>query len=159
MPTLPYDAAFGQPPYDEALTGMILTGPDGHRGWDIALRAVRRVTHVHRDTAKVYDGIGGGMAFSDLSESHFSIYDFGRLTLSNACTDMRESGRQSRLWRDLVPILWFRTMQFWGTYQGYRRSGPITQALRQTFYYPPGSNDGGPDPRDVRPILYGDPQE
>jgi hypothetical protein len=100
------------------------------------------------------------MAFKRIfPESHFSIYDLGRLTLSKAWRDMWESGRQSRLWRDLVSILWFRTMQFWGTYQGYRRSGPITQALRQTFYYPPGSGDGGSHARDVHPIRYADPPE
>jgi hypothetical protein len=27
-------------------------------------------------------------------------------------------------------------MQFWGTYQGYRSSGPLTWQLKQRFYYP-----------------------
>ena len=33
-------------------------------------------------------------------------------------------------------IFWFRLAQFWGTYQGFRHSGPLTAQLRQTFYYP-----------------------
>jgi glycosyltransferase involved in cell wall biosynthesis len=152
-------------PYDETLTG--LEDVDWAKwaqgqGYRVAYSAQAEITHTHRETPrKVYQRYRReGMAFKRIfPESHFSIYDFWRLTLSNALTDIRESGRQTRLARDLVSILWFRTMQFWGTYQGYRRSGPITQALRQTFYYPPGSIDGGPDPRDVSPIRYGDPQE
>jgi glycosyltransferase involved in cell wall biosynthesis len=154
---------WGSRPYDEALTGL----EDVEwakwamgQGYRVAYAAHAEVTHIHRETPRrVYERYRReGMAFKRIfPESHFSIYDFGRLTLSNAWTDMRESGRQSRLRRDLASIVWFRTMQFWGTYQGYRRSGPITQALRRTFYYPPGSTDGGPDPRDVSPIRYADP--
>ena len=152
-------------PYDESLTGLEdvdwAKWAQG-RGYRVAYAAHAEVTHIHRETPRrVYERYRReGMAFKRIfPESHFSIYDFGRLTVSNAWTDMRESGRQSRLWRDLASIVWFRTMQFWGTYQGYRRSGPITQALRQTFYYPPGSIVGGPDPRDVSPIRYADPPE
>lgn len=152
-------------PYDEALTGLEdvewAKWAQG-QGYRVAYAAHAEVTHVHQETPRrVYERYRReGMAFKRIfPESHFSIYDFGRLTLSNAWTDMRASARQSRVWRDLVSIIWFRTMQFWGTYQGYRRSGPITQALRQTFYYPPGPLDNGPDSRDVSPIRYADPPE
>ena len=46
-------------------------------------------------------------------------------------------------------------MQFWGTYQGYRSSGALTQALRQTFYYPPSTSTPRA-PREVEPIDYKD---
>ena len=44
-------------------------------------------------------------------------------------------------------------MQFWGTYQGYRNSSAVTQALRQTFYYPPSLSTTAPR-REVEPITY-----
>jgi len=152
-------------PYDETLTG--LEDVDWAKwalgqGYRVAYASSAEITHIHRETPRrVYERYRReGMAFKRIfPESHFSIYDFARLTISNAWTDVRESGRRSRLWRDLASIIWFRTMQFWGTYQGYRRSGPITQALRQTFYYPPGSIVGDPGPRDVSPIRYVDPPE
>ncbi len=53
------------------------------------------------------------------------------------------------LLRNMASIFWFRTMQFWGTYQGYRTSGPLTAHLRQTFYYPRGT-DALSDARDER---------
>jgi len=52
-------------------------------------------------------------------------------------------------------IFWFRWMQFWGTYRGYRQSGPLTWQLRQTFYYPRGT--GAPltsHGREIAPINY-----
>jgi hypothetical protein len=49
----------------------------------------------------------------------------------------------------------FRAMQFWGTYQGYRRSGPLTWKLKQTFYYPAASlENSGTKPRNIEPIRY-----
>jgi hypothetical protein len=97
-----------------------------------------------------------GMAFKRIfPESHFSIYDFARLTLSNIARDAQEAGRQHVAWREYPSLLWFRVMQFWGTYQGYRNSGALTQALRQTFYYPPTLSEPRPS-RDVKPIPYKD---
>lgn len=150
-------------PYDESLTG--LEDVDWakwvqEQGYHISYSAHAEVTHVHRETPRrVYERYRReAMAFKRIfPESHFSMYDFGRLAFSNAWNDLRESRRQSRLWRDLLSIPWFRTMQFWGTYQGYRRSGPITQALRRTFYYPPGSTDARTTTRDMAPIHYDNP--
>ena len=41
-----------------------------------------------------------GMAFKRIfPESHFSIYDFVRLTISNIARDLQEAGRQGAAWR------------------------------------------------------------
>jgi rhamnosyltransferase len=46
-------------------------------------------------------------------------------------------------------------MQFWGTYRGYRQSGPLTWQLRKTFYYPLEPLDQTiPNQRKVEPIQY-----
>ena len=67
-------------------------------------------------------------------------------------------GATTILWRRLlqgaVSIFWFRSTQFWGTYQGYRHSSPITQQLRQTFYYPDSTNAAEESPHEVEPIRY-----
>ena len=94
------------------------------------------------------------IAVAAFASANRTSSDFARLTLSNIVRDLEESGRQSRLWRDFLSVIWFRTMQFWGTYQGYRQSGPVTQALRQTFYYPPGHDVIAAGSRGVRPIRY-----
>jgi hypothetical protein len=47
-------------------------------------------------------------------------------------------------------------MQFWGTYQGFRQSGPLNWQLRQTFLLPARLPSAGsnPAPRQVEPIQY-----
>jgi rhamnosyltransferase len=61
----------------------------------------------------------------------------------------------SRHWWD---ILWFRWMQFWGTYRGYRQAGPLTWQLRQTFYYPRQFREEKTlsTTRNIEPIRYND---
>jgi CMP-N-acetylneuraminic acid synthetase len=61
-----------------------------------------------------------------------------RLLTGNITNDLWHAAQKSLLARSLRGIFWFRWMQFWGTYQGYRQSGPLTWQLRQTFYYPRG---------------------
>jgi hypothetical protein len=57
--------------------------------------------------------------------------------------------------QSLGSIFWFRWMQFWGTYQGYRTAGPVTNRLRQIFYYPPGLGARpDPAPRQAELIRY-----
>jgi glycosyltransferase involved in cell wall biosynthesis len=147
--------------YDEELTGLedvAWAKWAMGAGQRIAYAAHAEVIHVHTENPRrVYERYRReGMAFKRIfPESHFSAYDFARLTLSNTFTDLRDAWRQAEIWRHLSSIVWFRAMQFWGTYQGYRQSGPVTQALRQTFYYPPGGNEREIRPRAVKPIRYG----
>jgi len=149
--------------YDESLTGLEdvawakWTQAQGYR---IVYVAHAEIIHAHEETPRrVYERYRReGMAFKRIfPESHFSAYDLARLTLSNVATDLREAGRQGLLRRHATSIFWFRTMQFWGTYHGYRHSGPVTQELRRTFYYPPGPSQSRDRPRNVAPIRYEDP--
>jgi hypothetical protein len=83
------------------------------------------------------------------------LWDFARLFTSNAASDLWYAARQGELQTHWRSILWFRWMQFWGTYQGYRQSGPLTWQLRQTFYYPRGmSSNSSANRRPVEPICY-----
>ena len=126
-------------PYDETLTGLedvAWAKWAQTRGCDVAYSTKAEIIHAHNETPR---GILNryrreGMAFKHIfPESHFNIYDFVRLTVTNILSDLWHAARQRLLLRNLASIFWFRIMQFWGTYQGYRSSGPLTAHLRQTF--------------------------
>lgn len=149
--------------YDETLTGLedvAWAKWTQSQGWNVAYTARAEIIHVHNETPR---GILNryrreGMAFKHIfPEAHFNIYDFVRLTSTNILSDIWHAARARLLLRNLASIFWFRIMQFWGTYQGYRSSGPLTAHLRQTFYYPRGASAkslGDSPDRDIQPIRY-----
>lgn len=157
-----------QRPYDESLSG--LEDLDWARwameqGHAISYAAEAEVVHVHQeDPRSVYNRYRReAMAFKRIfPQEHFHFWDFLRLFASNAASDLLHAAGVAPSLRLVWSILWFRWMQFWGTYQGYRQSGPLTWQLRQTFYYPRGvpapSQDIGSEPeaRQVEPIHYQD---
>ena len=147
--------------YDESLSG--LEDLDwAHwavgEGYRLAYVAEAEVIHVHNETPRaVYNRYRReAMAFKRIfPQEHFGLRDFLRLSLSNIFSDMWHAARQGVVLRSLVSIFWFRLMQFWGTYQGYRHLGPLTWQLRQTFYYPRGiAPTGQAAARNVEPIRY-----
>jgi rhamnosyltransferase len=152
-----------QHPYDETLTGLedlAWAKWAQSAGFAICYTAHAEVIHVHNETPR---GIQHryqreAMAFKRIfPEAHFNVYDFVRLTLSNILSDLYHAVRRRVLWRSAASIFWYRFRQFWGTYQGYRKSGPVTQQLRQTFYYPHWSQRQ-PEERTVQPIRYNNGQ-
>lgn len=96
------------------------------------------------------------MAFKHLcAEAHFSLYDFVRTTSANNASDLWHALKQRLFWQSAASIFWFRTMQFWGTYRGYRQSAELNWQLRQTFYYPHGrAMPEETAQRGVEPIRY-----
>ncbi|MCL4559701.1 MAG: glycosyltransferase family 2 protein [Chloroflexi bacterium] len=150
-------------PYDELLPGLedlAWARWAFEQGYRISYAPSSEVVHVHRETPRgVYNRYRReGMAFKQIyPQEQFHFSDFVRLFSANAFSDLREAGRQHRLTRSWRSILWFRWMQFWGTYQGYRQSGPLTWQLKQAFYYPrqnPPRQET--EPRPVEPIHYSD---
>jgi rhamnosyltransferase len=151
-------------PYDETLSGLediewahYMIG----LGYSIAYVADAEVIHVHNETPrKVYNRYRReAMAFKRIfPEERFGILDFFRLCLTNIASDIWHASQQRKLVHSLRSILWFRTMQFWGTYQGFQHSGPLTSQLRKTFYYPRGLNPGKRlnEKRKVKPVMYND---
>jgi len=149
-------------PYDGTLTGLEdlawakAVQADGHK---IVYVAEAEVIHLHDETPR---GVANrfrreAMAFKRIyPEAHFSLYDFFRMTSANISSDLHFSLRERAFWRSASSILWFRIMQFWGTYQGYRQSLEWSWQLRQTFYYPHRSTKTAEKTvsRDVEPIRY-----
>jgi len=151
-----------QHPYDESLTGLEdiawakWAQQEGHT---VHYAAQAEIVHLHHEKPRgVYNRYRReAMAFKRIfNEAHFNLYDFVRLAASNISTDLAHAAGEGSAWENMFSIVWFRAAQFWGTYQGYRHASPVTQQLRQTFYYPRGhAGPEGPD-RPVEPIRYRD---
>ena len=151
-----------QHPYDESLTGLedvAWAKWAQQAGYTVHYASQAEIIHVHHETARgVYNRYRReAMAFKRIfSEAHFSLYDFARLVTSNIASDLTQAAHEAHLWGQMFSIVWFRAAQFWGTYQGYRHASPVTQQLRETFYYPRGhTRSKGPE-RSVEPIRYRD---
>ena len=150
-----------QHPYDELLTGLedlawarwLLT-----QGQSLAYAAEAEIIHVHNETWRgIYNRYRReSMAFKQIyPHETFHFTDFIRLWFSNVWSDWRAASGEHVLGKEWANIMRFRAMQFWGTYQGYRRSGPLTWKLKQTFYYPAAAMDKPESkPRNVEPIRY-----
>ncbi len=150
-------------PYDETLTGLEDLAwarwaiEQGHL---LAYAAEAEVAHIHNETPRaVYNRYRReAMAYKRIfPQEQFNFADLVRLFTSNALSDFGHALRQGAFREHAAGILWFRWMQFWGTYRGYRQAGPLTERLRQTFYYPRSLQ--GADrarPRDIAPIRYGE---
>jgi hypothetical protein len=147
-------------PYDETLTGLedlAWAKWAFEQGHVIAYVAEAEIIHVHNETPRgVFNRYRReAMAFKRLyPAAHFSLYDVIRMASGNLLSDLWHAFRQRVFWRSFASIFWFRWMQFWGTYQGYRQSTEWNWQLRQTFYYPRGTNTPEPQTRDVEPIRY-----
>lgn len=149
-----------QHPYDEtlpALEDLAWANWAQRQGHRIQYVPEAEIVHVHRET---WRGVCNryrreAMAFKQIYPNEtFHFTDFIRLFLGNSWADLRVAARLGAL-RQVGPgILAFRWMQFWGTYQGYRRSGPLTWRLREAFYYPPDAHEEVPEERPVKPIQY-----
>ncbi len=158
-------SAWQQHPYDETLTGLEdLAWADWvlHEGYAIVYVAEAEIIHVHHETPRgVYNRYRReAMAFKRIfPNEHFGRWDLIRLVAGNITNDLWHAAQSRALAGNFFSIFWFRWMQFWGTYQGYRQSGPLTWQLRQTFYYPRGMGVATESkPRSVEPIRYNEPE-
>jgi rhamnosyltransferase len=128
------------------------------QGYHVVYAAEAEVVHVHDETPRmVYNRYRReAMALKRVHPAErFRLVDFLRLFSSNVMSDMWHARRERVLGRTLGEILWFRWMQFWGTYRGFAISGPLTSQLKQTFYYPRRLvRRGAGAPRAVPPIDY-----
>lgn len=149
-----------QHPYDEtlpALEDLAWARWAQQQGYKIQYVPEAEIVHVHRET---WRGVSNryrreAMAFKQIyPQETFHFVDFIWLFLSNSWADLRVAARLGALRQVGAGILAFRWMQFWGTYQGYRRSGPLTWKLREAFYYPPDANEEAFSKRPISPIQY-----
>ncbi len=151
-------------PYDETLTGLedlAWATWAKEKNCKIAYSAEAEIVHIHQETWKgVYNRYRReGMAFKRINpQATFSFLEFLKVLRENTLNDWREARLQKKLTREFFPIFKFRFCQFWGTYQGYRQTGPLTWQLKRIFYYPRTGLevDNRNGRQGVQPISYKD---
>ena len=135
-------ALWREHPYDEDLPGLedlawaAWAMAQGHA---IAYVAEAPVVHVHEETRRmVYNRYRReAMALRIIHPAErFHLWDFIRLVAGNVSSDLLHAARQRVLRHEAWGIVWFRWMQFWGTYRGFAHAGPISGSLKRIFYYP-----------------------
>jgi glycosyltransferase involved in cell wall biosynthesis len=147
--------------YDETLSGLedlewaqrIMA-----QGYAINYVTEAEVVHIHEETPQaVYNRYRReAMAFKHLfPQEHYRLWDLFNNLTTNIVSDTWHAARQRKLASHFGEICWFRWEQFWGTYKGYRQSGPLNWQLRQTFYYPRSTSlQPHGNTRGISPIQY-----
>lgn len=129
-------------PYDESLSGLedlAWASWAIDQGYHLAYVAEAEVIHVHEESPhQIYNRYRReAIALAHIRpQEHFNFMDLLRFFVGNATSDLRVAWNQRKILREVWPILQFRWMQFWGTYQGFRYAGPVTREMIRTFYYP-----------------------
>jgi len=149
-------------PYDESLPGLedlAWAKWAQENNHIIAYIAQAEIKHVHEESWRGIKRryLREGMAFKSIyPQEHFTLIDLLRLFGRNVSSDISQAKREHILGREITGILRFRWEQFHGTYLGYRRLGPLTWQLKQSFYYPRNNNSHSSrySQRDVQPIDY-----
>lgn len=131
-------------PYDEELSALedlewaMWAKREGYR---LSYVAAAEVVHVHNETPReVYNRYRReAIALKRLRpHEHLGFADFAGLVISNVTSDARHAIREGAPPSAWPEILWFRIAQFWGTYRGFGHRGPLSNELKQAFYYPRG---------------------
>jgi rhamnosyltransferase len=131
-----------QQPFDELLTGLEdldWASRIQQKGYHIAYEAFAPIVHVHEEnSSKIRNRYRReAIALKKIMPSqHLHFLDFFRLTTANILTDSIHALRDHVFLKNIYSIVQFRTMQFWGTYKGFKQIGQIDEKLKQRFYYP-----------------------
>ncbi len=148
-------------PYGENLTGLedlAWSSWAMEQGYGISYVSEAEIIHVHDEKpGQVYNRYRReSVAMKQiLPQSQFSFWNFLRLWTSTTISDLVQARREKVLKKEWLNILWFRFMQYWGTFQGYRFSGKVDASLHHQFYYPPGIlSTKDPAERQIEPIVY-----
>jgi glycosyltransferase involved in cell wall biosynthesis len=152
-------------PYDEELTGledMAWAHAALERGEGLAYVAEAPVVHVHRERWAQLTNRYRREAIAHrriLHDQRMGRLEAIRLAFANIASDYLHAAREGQLVGNVMSILWFRSAQFLGTYQGFAQRGEVSLVLRRRFYYPNGMRRQEPTPpastaSPGRPIHY-----
>lgn len=146
--------------YDESLPGLedlAWAKWAQENGSSIHYVAEAEVIHVHNEsTSGIFNRYRReGMAFKQIyPEEKFTRRELIKLFAQNVVSDGREAAKAKRFLSTIGTIIRFRWLQFYGTYQGYKHSGPLTWQLKKAFYYPGNPAQHKTQVRKVQPIQY-----
>lgn len=131
-----------QQPYDVQLTGLEdldWATKIQQKGYQIAYEAYAPIVHVHEETpSRIKNRYRReAIALKNIyPEEKFSFWSFIRLTHSNIWADTMHALHEGVFFKNFISIIVFRTLQFWGTYIGYRDQSKPDETLRMRMYYP-----------------------
>jgi len=131
-------------PYDETLTGLEdldWAQKIMNKGYVITYEADAVIVHVHEETPQKIKNRYRREAIAlkqIMPKVHFGFFDFVRLFLSNSLTDYFHAVQNGCFFKEVKNILFFRFMQFYGTYLGHSQKGIVSKELKNRFYYPNG---------------------
>lgn len=134
-----------QIPYDESLTGLedIAWAKQALAlGYRIVYEPEAEIIHIHEERpSQIFNRYRReGIAMKTIYPAmRFTFWNFLRLWSVNVASDWSHAAREGKLWRNLLDVIVFRFLQFWGTYRGHAQYGPVTESLRAHLYYPNGS--------------------
>lgn len=148
-------------PYAEDLTGLedLEWGSWAlQEGYGISYVAEAVVVHVHDEQpSQLFNRYRReAMAMRKIFPGErFGFLEFLVLFTTNVATDFWHAVQARKAISSGFDILRFRFLQFWGTFQGYRMSGPLSGRLKRVFYYPRGIGLSGTDSkREAARIVY-----
>jgi glycosyltransferase involved in cell wall biosynthesis len=158
-------AIWGQKPYNENVTGLedlAWSSWVQEQGYEIAYQAEAEVIHVHDEGfTQVYNRYRreARALRQILPESSFTLRHFLSLWLGSTFSDLNQARRDGVFVQVWFSILWFRFLQYLGTFREYHLSGKFDARLSPAFNYPPNILDEKiPAPRGIQPIDYGEPK-
>lgn len=129
-------------PYDELLTGLEdldWATKIQKKGYQVVYEAHATIVHVHEETPGKIKNRYKREAIAlkrIMPKQHISFFDFLRLSTGNIVSDCFHAIHEGVFWKNLWDIIQFRTLQFWGSYQGFKQKGDVNAELKRKFYYP-----------------------
>lgn len=128
--------------FNEELTGledMYLAKQIVADGGRVAYVAEAPVHHIHDETWSQirlrYEREALALR-NILPELHFSLLDFLRCYFSGVTADLLAAWREG-VWRgNVVDILRFRLMQYWGAYRGNHEHRKLSKEMKMRYFYP-----------------------
>lgn len=129
-------------PYDEELTGLEdldWATKIMQKGYSIAYEATATIVHVHEETpSRIKNRYRReAIALKNIyPDEKFNFLSFVRLSIGNIWADSVHALHERKFFKEFNFIVVFRTLQFWGTYKGYRQKQKPDETLRMRFYYP-----------------------
>jgi glycosyltransferase involved in cell wall biosynthesis len=147
--------------YNENLTGLEdleWSSWAKQSGFRIAYVAEAEIIHIHEETFNQVHNRYKREAIAMkqiLPKSRFTLRNMIGMTLRKVFEDLTQARRDNVIQNEIWNVIRFRTMQYLGTWQGYRYSGNIDQGLHRRFYYPPDTLlEKIPESRPIEPIEY-----
>lgn len=136
--------------FDEEVTGledMLLGKEIKNDGGNISYVATAPVVHIHEESLSQIKRRYYREALTlreIMPEVHFNFGDFIRYFSAGIFHDFAEALNQRVFVREVIGILSFRFMQYWGSYRGHNENRKLSRVQKERYYYPkPATSDVG----------------